>query len=87
MTHKLLAAVLLLVSGLGAAQPAGEEDDLEVLLQRARAELTSLEELIGREESRLGRIESELVDLRRQAAIMSTAESAFRLGEELYLAG
>lgn len=86
MTHKLLTAVLLLVTGLGAAQPA-EEDDLEVLLQRARAELASLEELIGREESRLGRIESELVDLRRQAAIMSTAESAFRLGEELYLAG
>ena len=86
MTGKLLISLVLLSYGAARAQE-DSAGNLEVLLQRARAELASLEEQIGREEDRLGRIESELVDLRRQAAIMSTAESAFRLGEELYLAG
>lgn len=86
MTTRLLIPIIILATGAAFAQPVVEED-LEVLLQRARAEIVSLEEQIGREESRLGRIESELVDLRRQAAIMSTAQSAFRLGEDLYLAG
>ncbi len=80
-----LLAVLVLLASVGVS--AAQEVDPEVELQRARDELASLEEQISREETRLMRIESELVDLRRQQAMYASAQSAFELGEELYLAG
>jgi len=58
-----------------------------VLLDRAAAELFDLETQIAREEERLERIQTELLQLRRQHAILSNAESAFLLGEELYTSG
>lgn len=81
------AALLALTASFPAGAQEQPDDELAAQLQRARAELMSLEEQIGREETRLSRIESELVDLRRQAAIFGSAESAFQLGEELYMAG
>lgn len=70
-------------------EPPVMEDrgNLDELLQRAHDELTGLEDQIVREETRLARIEAELVQLRRDQAIVSSAESAFRLGEELYTTG
>ncbi len=86
MTRILLATILLAIALPALAQEDGEED-VGVLLQRARAERRSLEDQIAREEERLTRIQAELVQLRRQRAIMSSAQSAFELGEELYSAG
>ena len=57
------------------------------LLQRTAAELADIEAQIAREEDRLERIMSELVQLRRQHAMLSNAESAYLLGEELYNSG
>lgn len=82
-TAIFLAVVLI---GLATAQPS-PEPDLETLILQARQELTNLEDQIAREESRLQRLETELANLRREYATVSSAESAFRLGEELYLAG
>jgi tetratricopeptide (TPR) repeat protein len=82
----VLAAALAASPSFAQTAPQGE-DDLAVQLQQAAEELASLEDQITREESRLSRLESELVDLRRQQAFISSAESAFRLGEELYTAG
>ena len=88
MTRILLSAALLAVASLAFAQDeAVAEEDVGVLLQRARAERESLEEQIAREEERLARIEAELVQLRRQRALMASAQSAFELGEELYSSG
>jgi tetratricopeptide (TPR) repeat protein len=89
---RMLFAVSLILSAVPAmpafAQgPPGGEDDLTVQLQQASEELASLEDQITREEDRLSRLEGQLVDLRRQQAFVSSAESAFRLGEELYTAG
>jgi tetratricopeptide (TPR) repeat protein len=66
--------------------PDGEQDTGVVLL-RAQEELSGLEEQILREEERLARIEGELTQLRRQHSILSSAQSAFELGEELYTSG
>lgn len=87
-TPRLISAVILaaVLAGFAAAQPS-PEPDIETLLREARQELANLEDQIAREESRLQRLETELVDLRREYATVSSAESAFRLGEELYLAG
>lgn len=72
-----------------AARAAGERtpDVIDDLLESAAIELTELETQIAREEERLERILSELVQLRRQHAILSSAESAYLLGEELYNTG
>ncbi|MBD3277434.1 MAG: tetratricopeptide repeat protein [Candidatus Aegiribacteria sp.] len=58
-----------------------------ILLQRAQDEMADLEAQIAREEERLERIMAELVQLRRQHAMLANAESAFLLGEELYTSG
>jgi len=87
MTRILLTAALLAIAVPALAQEEEGREDVSVLLQRARAERRSLEEQIAREEERLTRIEAELVQLRRQRAIMSSAQSAFELGEELYNSG
>ncbi len=82
----LQALLAVALAGGALAQPS-PEPDIESQILQARQELTSLEDQIAREESRLQRLEAELVDLRREYASVSSAESAFRLGEELYLAG
>jgi TolA-binding protein len=88
MNRSFLLVLLTLSIALPAlAQPREEEEDVSVLLERARQERHSLEEQIAREEERLARIEGELVQLRRQRAIMASAESAFELGEQLYTSG
>jgi TolA-binding protein len=89
---RLLVAASVVLSAILAAPafaqgPPGGEDELSAQIQQAQEELASLEDQISREESRLSRLEGELVDLRRQQAFVSSAESAFRLGEELYTAG
>ncbi|MBN2608061.1 MAG: tetratricopeptide repeat protein [Candidatus Fermentibacteraceae bacterium] len=71
------------------AQPA-EPDTSEALadqMQQAAAELADIEAQIEREEERLDRIMSELIELRRLHAMLSNAESAYLLGEELYNSG
>lgn len=60
---------------------------VSAILVRAQQELEGLEEQIMREEDRLARIEAELTQLRRQHSILSSAQSAFELGEELYSTG
>ena len=72
-----------------AARPAGESSSgvIDELLENAAVELVELETQIAREEERLERIMSELMQLRRQHAILSSAESAYLLGEELYNSG
>ena len=97
MTIRLLLPVLVLLSSVLYAQNQGDvplvnestdiTEDTSSLLRRTAEELTELEEQIAREEDRLARIMSELVQLRRQHAILSNAESAFLLGEELYTSG
>ena len=88
MTRILLTAALMVMALPVLAQQTGEDsEDVGILLQRARAERQSLEEQITREEERLSRIEAELVQLRRQRALMASAQSAFELGEELYNSG
>ncbi len=66
-------------------EPLSEE--ISSILLRAQEELLGLEEQIAREEDRLARIEAELTQLRRQHSILSSASSAFELGEELYNTG
>lgn len=84
---RLLAVLLLFASTAALGQGAGETADEGVLLQRARREIEELETQIAREEERLARIESELLQLRHRRAVLSSAQSAFELGEELYTAG
>ncbi len=87
---QLVVAVCLLTGLSASAQddPAGpEREDPGVILQRAQQQLYGLEEQIMREEERLARIEAELIQLRRQHSILSSASSAFELGEELYMSG
>ena len=74
----------------GTALPSEQADTTQatsVLMERASAELEDLETQIAREEQRLERIMAELVQLRRQHAMLANAESAFLLGEELYTSG
>ncbi len=71
----------------GASESTNITEDTSARLRRTSEELAEIEAQIGREEDRLERIMSELVQLRRQHAILSSAESAFLLGEELYMAG
>lgn len=97
MKTRLLLLILITLSSVLYAQnqdttsaeyeSADNTEDTSSILRRTAAELTELEEQISREEDRLAGIMSELVQLRRQHAILSNAESAFLLGEELYLAG
>ncbi len=97
MKRRLLLLVLISLSSVLYGQ---NQDDTSVeyesiditedtgsILRRTVEELTELEEQIAREEDRLAGIMSELVQLRRQHAILSNAESAFLLGEELYTSG
>lgn len=83
--YLLILMLFLFTATLAAQDESGQE--ASALLQRARQEIEALEEQIVREEARLTRIEAELVQLRREHAILSSAESAFALGEELYTAG
>ncbi|MCD4775246.1 MAG: tetratricopeptide repeat protein [Candidatus Aegiribacteria sp.] len=69
------------------AEPADTTEVTSVLLERASLELSELEVQILREEERLERIMTELIQLRRQHAMLANAESAFLLGEELYTSG
>jgi len=81
-------ALVLVASSVARTQSTTPPvDDLASQLQQAHDELANLEDQISREQDRLTRLETELTDLRRQQAIISSAESAFRLGEELYTAG
>ena len=90
---KLRLLLLLLISfssilyGQNQDNTSDASEDASALLRRTAEELRELEEQITREEDRLARIMSELVQLRRQHAILSSAESAFLLGEELYMSG
>ncbi len=70
-----------------SSQSADSTQVSGVLLERAAEELAELEAQISREEERLGRIQGELIQLRREHAILASAESAFLLGEELYTSG
>ncbi len=83
----LLAAVLLLTSGIAVSQPEEMTQEQRDALQRARQEIEDLEFQIAREEERLTRLDGELILLRRQMALQASAQSAFELGEELYTAG
>ena len=75
------------IDSFETAEPADTTETTSVLLERATFELTELEIQIAREEERLERIMAELVQLRRQHAMLANAESAFLLGEELYTSG
>ena len=74
------------------AEPA-ESSETEVSdltleqMREAAEELADIEAQIAREEERLDRIMSELMELRRLHAMLSNAESAYLLGEELYNSG
>ena len=68
-------------------EPADTTEATSVLLEKAALELSEVELQIAREEERLERIMAELIQLRRQHAMLANAESAFLLGEELYTAG
>ncbi len=72
---------------LEVSEPADILETTSILLDRAAAELAELETQIAREEERFGRIQTELIQLRRHHAILASAESAFLLGEELYTSG
>ncbi|MFO7626552.1 MAG: tetratricopeptide repeat protein, partial [Candidatus Fermentibacteraceae bacterium] len=69
------------------SQPPEISPETALQLQRAQQEIEQLEIQIAQEEERLSRIEIELLDLRRQRAMLASAQSAFELGEELYTAG
>ncbi|MEN8208601.1 MAG: tetratricopeptide repeat protein, partial [Candidatus Fermentibacteria bacterium] len=95
---KLRSLLLLLVcfTAVGAQTPGDSlqtsvppdtTETTSILLERIVAELVEVEAQIAREEERLGRIMTELVQLRRQHAMLASAESAFLLGEELYTTG
>jgi len=83
----LLAALLAFLPCIAVSQPIILTPEENILLQRARQEIEELETQIAREEERLARIENELLDLRRQRAMLASAQSAFELGEELYTSG
>lgn len=83
----VLAVVMAFLPGMVRSQPIVLTPEENILLQRARQEIEELETQIAREEERLARIETELLDLRRQRAMLASAQSAFELGEELYTAG
>jgi tetratricopeptide (TPR) repeat protein len=70
-------------------RPAGPDTSgvTDDQIQRAAAELADIEAQIAREEERLEMIMSELLQLRRLHAMLSNAESAYLLGEELYNSG
>ncbi|MCK5065159.1 MAG: hypothetical protein KAQ97_07750, partial [Candidatus Fermentibacteraceae bacterium] len=77
---KLRLLLLLLISfssilyGQNQDNTSDASEDASALLRRTAEELRELEEQITREEDRLARIMSELVQLRRQHAILSSAE-------------
>ncbi|OPL19468.1 MAG: hypothetical protein AVO35_10650 [Candidatus Aegiribacteria sp. MLS_C] len=93
----LIPLMVLLLSGAAHSQPgdaAAPETALEDpsdltsdLMARAAAELEEIETQIEREEERLDALMTELVQLRRLHAMLSNAESAYLLGEELYNSG
>lgn len=75
--------------GEGGFTPPPSELSAETtaLLQAAQRELAELYEQISREEERLDMVQAQLLIYRRQVAMLSSAESAFLLGEELYTSG
>lgn len=84
----LVSCVLVLFPPAVLSQPPEEVSPETLLqLQRAQEEIRQLEAQISQEEERLSRIENELLDLRRQRAMLASAQSAFELGEELYTSG
>jgi len=85
----LTPAVASAQSGGGGFTPSPSDLTVETttMLESAQRELDELYEQIAREEERLEMVEAELSVYRRQMAVVSSAESAFLLGEELYLAG
>lgn len=86
-TPLLALCMLALLSGAAHAQTE-QRDSLETeALDRARREIEALESLIAGEEQRLTRVEAELLELRRQRAMLGSAQAAFELGEELYTSG
>ncbi|NOQ22839.1 MAG: tetratricopeptide repeat protein [Candidatus Aegiribacteria sp.] len=68
-------------------EPADTTETTSILMERVTADLLELETQIAREEERLERIMTELIQLRRHSAMFANAESAFLLGEELYTTG
>ncbi len=89
-TAFLLLTVLAALPGAAlsqASEPVPPTPEEAALLESARQEIEQLELQISQEEERLSRIESELLLLRRERAMLSSAQSAFELGEELYTAG
>jgi tetratricopeptide (TPR) repeat protein len=76
-------------TGEGGLTPPPSDLTVEtsVMLQATQQELNELNEQIAREEERLDMVEAQLVIYRRQMAMLSSAESAFLLGEELYTSG
>lgn len=86
--HLNLFIIVLLACTLPVfSQELPEEAASSAVLIRAQQELEALEDQIIREEDRLARIEAQLTQLRRQHSILSSAQSAFELGEELYASG
>ncbi|MCK5116943.1 MAG: tetratricopeptide repeat protein [Candidatus Aegiribacteria sp.] len=75
------------IDSLEISEPADTTEATSILLERVIAELVEVETQIAREEERLERIMTELVQLRRQHAMFANAESAFLLGDELYTTG
>lgn len=93
----LIPLMVLLFSQAAYSQPgdtpgpdATSQDPSDLtgdLMARAAVQLAEIEAQIAREEERLDRIMTELVQLRRLHAMLSNAESAYMLGEELYNSG
>ena len=81
------AAAQTPADSLETPEPADTTEVTSIVLERIVAELVEVEAQIVREEERLERIMTELILLRRQHAILASAESAFLLGEELYTTG
>ena len=84
---KIFIIVCLWAAVPALSQDSPESEDPGAILVRAQEELVDLEDQIMREEDRLARIEAQLTQLRRQHSILSSAQSAFELGEELYNSG
>ena len=72
---------------LEVPEPADTTEATSILLERIISDLLEVEAQIVREEERLELIMTELILLRRQHAMLASAESAFLLGEELYTTG
>ena len=88
-----LLALVLFTTG-AQAQLVGEGSDeppiteeTALQLEEAQRELEELYQQITHEEERLSRVQAQLAIYRRQQAMLASAESAFLLGEELYMAG